>query len=75
MKAKRQPDGTYHAMLSATDAGIVHKVQEMLAGIRLTEHGSQTADVAHTTMLGLETILQDRGPAPAAPDEESDANH
>ena len=65
MKAKRQPNGTYRAMLSATDAGIIHKVQEMLAGILLTERDTSTAEMADATKLALEAILLKRGPAPA----------
>lgn len=70
MKAIKQPDGTWRAQLSKTDAGQIVSVQHMLQGVRVAEHEGQTADLAHTTLLGLESILQDRGPAPA---EETDA--
>ena len=72
MKAKRQPNGTYWGMLSATDAGMVHKVQGMLAGILLLERDTLTAELSHTTQLGLEAILQARGPAPAMQEEKTD---
>jgi len=73
MKAIKHADGTWRAQLSRTDRGQIESVQHILAGVRLIERDSRTADVAHTTLLGLETLLQERGPTPTATAEDPDA--
>ena len=72
---RKTTDGAARAVITVPEERALQKAEDMMADFQIAERNGTLMELARMTELNIRTILQERGPTPAAPDEESDADN